>query len=118
MRLEDTASSCPTRPRPISFANVIASACTRFPVMKRAGKATRIQQLIEARAWNDAALALVELELPSTGRFVAYSTRMANGTARFPGSPIYLWRSMILQPQVTKRCLWRCWLRSLKLAAR
>jgi hypothetical protein len=45
--------------------NVIADACTRLPVLKRAGKAARINQLIEAGAWNDAALALVELELPA-----------------------------------------------------
>jgi len=33
--------------------------------MKRAGKAARIAQLIEAGAWDDAALALIELELPA-----------------------------------------------------
>jgi hypothetical protein len=36
-------------------------ACTRLP----AGKAARIDQLIDAGAWNDAALALIELELPA-----------------------------------------------------
>ena len=46
------------------ISNVIADACTRLPVMKRAGKAARIDQLIEAGAWSDAALALIELELP------------------------------------------------------
>src|SRR6476660_9094164 len=50
---------------PDLISNVIAGACTRFPVMKRAGKSARIEQLIEARAWNDAALALVELEQPA-----------------------------------------------------
>jgi len=48
---------------PDLISNVIAD--TRFPVMKKAGKSARIEQLIEARAWNDAALALVELELPA-----------------------------------------------------
>jgi hypothetical protein len=33
--------------------------------MKRAGKAARIDQLIEAGAWIDAALALVDFELPA-----------------------------------------------------
>jgi hypothetical protein len=47
------------------ISNVIAGACTRLPVMKRAGKAARIDQLIEAGAWDDAALALIELELPA-----------------------------------------------------
>jgi len=33
-------------------------------VLHRAGMAARIDQLIEAGAWSDAALALIELELP------------------------------------------------------
>ena len=44
---------------------VIAEACTRLPVLTRVGKAARIDQLIEAGAWSDAALALIELELPA-----------------------------------------------------
>jgi hypothetical protein len=44
------------------FAKVIASACTRIPV---AGRATRIGKLIEAGAWTEAALAMIELELPA-----------------------------------------------------
>ena len=44
---------------------VIADACTRLPVLHRAGMAARIDQLIEAGAWSDAALALIELELPA-----------------------------------------------------
>jgi hypothetical protein len=51
-------------PTPDLISNVIASACKRFPVMKRAGKAARIDQLIEAGAWSDAVLALIELDLP------------------------------------------------------
>jgi hypothetical protein len=43
------------------ISNVIVHACTRIP----AEKAARIDQLIEAGAWSDAALALVELELPA-----------------------------------------------------
>ena len=44
---------------------VIADACTRLPMLHRAGMAARIDQLIEAGAWSDAALALIELELPA-----------------------------------------------------
>jgi hypothetical protein len=47
------------------FAKVIASACTRIPVVGKTGKATRIGKLIEANAWTEAALAMVELELPA-----------------------------------------------------
>ena len=50
---------------PDLISNVIADACTRLPVLKRAGKAARIDQSIEAGAWSDAALALIELELPA-----------------------------------------------------
>jgi hypothetical protein len=44
---------------------VIADACIRLPVLNKAGKAARIDQLINAGAWSDAALALIELELPA-----------------------------------------------------
>lgn len=46
------------------FANIIDSVCTRLPIPTNAGKATRIQQLIEAGAQIDAALALIEIEIP------------------------------------------------------
>ena len=48
-----------------SISNVIADACTRLPALSKAGKAARIDQLIEACAWSDAALALIEFELPT-----------------------------------------------------
>jgi hypothetical protein len=46
------------------FANVINRACTRIPILAKAGKTARIRQLIEAGAQVDAVLALIELELP------------------------------------------------------
>jgi len=47
-------------------SNDVADAGTRIPVLNKAGKATRrLDQLIEAGAWSDAALALIELELPA-----------------------------------------------------
>jgi hypothetical protein len=46
------------------LANVINGACTRIPVLAKAGKTARIRQLIEAGAQVDAMLALIELELP------------------------------------------------------
>jgi hypothetical protein len=46
-------------------SNVVADACTRIPVLNKAEEASRrLDQLIEAGAWSDAALALIELELP------------------------------------------------------
>jgi hypothetical protein len=50
---------------PDLVSNVVADACTRIPVLNKAGKAAWIDQLIKAGAWSDAALALIELELPA-----------------------------------------------------
>jgi hypothetical protein len=47
------------------ISNVVADACTRLPILNKGGKAARLDQLIEAGAWSDAALALIELELPA-----------------------------------------------------
>jgi hypothetical protein len=47
------------------ISNVVVDACRRLPVLIKAGKAARLDQLIEAGAWSDAALALIELELPA-----------------------------------------------------
>jgi hypothetical protein len=46
------------------ISTVMAEACSRLPVLRSAGKTARVDRLIEAGAWNDAALALIELELP------------------------------------------------------
>ena len=46
---------------PDLVSNVIVDACTRLPAVN----ATRVDQLIEVGAWTDAALALIELELPA-----------------------------------------------------
>jgi hypothetical protein len=45
------------------ISDVIAQACLRFAAHGAAAKAT-VNRLIESRAWTDATLALVELELP------------------------------------------------------
>ena len=50
---------------PSLISNVIADTCIRLPVLTRAGKAGRIDQLIKAGAWTDAVLALTEFELPA-----------------------------------------------------
>ena len=47
------------------FANIIGSACSRIPILSKSGKAAKIDRLIESEAWTDAALALIELELPA-----------------------------------------------------
>jgi hypothetical protein len=46
------------------FADVIANACPRTLALLEMRKAARLKQLIDAEAWTDAALALLEFELP------------------------------------------------------
>jgi hypothetical protein len=43
---------------------IVGAACRRFPSMGQADKTARIEQLIASEAWTDAALALIDLELP------------------------------------------------------
>jgi hypothetical protein len=47
------------------FDKILAGACVRIPALSPSGKAERIDRLIAAGAWTDAALALVALELPA-----------------------------------------------------
>jgi len=63
-RLDEELRVAP-QPAPGLFGKIIGSACTRIPVLSRSGKTNRIDRLIEAGAWTDAALALIELELPA-----------------------------------------------------
>jgi hypothetical protein len=49
---------------PDLMSKVVAAACTRRSLPVCAAKAAVIDRLIEAEAWTEAALALVELELP------------------------------------------------------
>jgi hypothetical protein len=49
---------------PDLMARVIAQACVRLPALHVASNARRIRRLVESRAYTDAALALIELELP------------------------------------------------------
>jgi hypothetical protein len=46
------------------LSDIINETCSRFPLLNRTEKAARIRRLIESAAWADAALALIELELP------------------------------------------------------
>jgi hypothetical protein len=46
------------------ISEVIGETCRRFPSAGQTGKTARIERLIETGAWTDAALALIDLELP------------------------------------------------------
>ena len=45
-------------------SEVIGEACRRFPPIRRTEKAARLERLIQSGGWTDAALALIDLELP------------------------------------------------------
>lgn len=49
---------------PALISHVIADACVRLAALGRIEKARRLNRLIEAGAWTEVALALIELELP------------------------------------------------------
>ncbi|KYG23975.1 hypothetical protein SE92_30110 [Bradyrhizobium sp. AT1] len=55
------AADAMTRPL---MLDVITCACRRLPLLGQNEKTARLTQLIQAQAWTDAALALLELELP------------------------------------------------------
>jgi hypothetical protein len=46
------------------FCEVIGETCRRFPSADKTEKTARIESLIDSAAWTDAALALIDLELP------------------------------------------------------
>lgn len=46
------------------FSDVMA-ICARAALLAKAGKTGRLNGLVEAEAWTDAALALIELEMPN-----------------------------------------------------
>src|SRR6201996_640511 len=46
------------------IAEVIAGACRRYPSLGQSEKTARLERLIHSGAWTDAALALLDLELP------------------------------------------------------
>jgi hypothetical protein len=49
---------------PELMSRVIGEACRRFTSTGQSDRTARIARLIQAEAWTDAALALIELELP------------------------------------------------------
>jgi hypothetical protein len=46
------------------MAEIIDTACRRFPSSGRGEETARIEQLIRSEAWTDAALEFIDLELP------------------------------------------------------
>ena len=63
-RLDEELRFAP-QPTPDLFAKIIGGACSRIAVLGKSAKAAQIDRLIKSSAWTDAALALLELELPA-----------------------------------------------------
>jgi len=55
--------AAPAMTRPL-MADVIDKVCRRVASLGQSERTTRLMRLIDAEAWTDAALALLELELP------------------------------------------------------
>lgn len=49
---------------PEFMAEIISQTCRRFPSLGQSAKTARVERLIQSGAWTDAALALIDLELP------------------------------------------------------
>ena len=46
------------------MSEILAETCVGSPSVRRRGESARLERLIQSGAWTDAALALIELELP------------------------------------------------------
>ncbi len=46
------------------FTAICIASCKRLPAMRRTAEAQRLDRLVAAHAWTDAALALIAIELP------------------------------------------------------
>jgi hypothetical protein len=46
------------------MVDIIGQTCRRFPSVGQSGKTAQVERLIQSGAWTDAALALIDLELP------------------------------------------------------
>ena len=97
---------------PDLISNVIVDACTRLLAVN----ATRVDQLIEVGAWTDAALALIELELPAwkLRRLIYEEGAWFCSLSREPNLPVEFDDTADAS---TRCCLWRSWVRSLKRGA-
>jgi hypothetical protein len=79
-------------PVPTVFAKVISGACCRLPNLSRPGGMARLDRLIAAGAWADAALVLIELELPawSLRRLIREDDEWFCSLSRQPNVPVAL----------------------------
>src|SRR5690349_17356153 len=77
---------------PHLMSRIVEGACTRLATMTRAGRTVRHDRLVRAEAWTDAALSLIELELPMwrPRRLICDDGEWTCELSRHPGIPIEL----------------------------
>src|SRR5437667_6105499 len=46
------------------LSDIVHTTCQRLPSANQNARAARVERLIQSQAWTDAALALIDLELP------------------------------------------------------
>jgi len=80
------------RPTPELFSRLAAAACPRVAALKGTGLAVSIDRLIAAEAWTDAAIAHIELEIPSwkIRRLVREGDEWRCALSRQPNLPMEL----------------------------
>jgi hypothetical protein len=61
--LSQRLRTAPAMSRPLML-DIIDNACRRFPSLGQSERTARLMRLIDAEAWTDATLTLMELELP------------------------------------------------------
>ncbi|WP_431204863.1 hypothetical protein ACQ86E_07465 [Bradyrhizobium betae] len=61
--LSQQLRAVPAMTRPLMLG-IIDNACRRFPSLGQSERTVRVMRLVDAEAWADAALALIDLELP------------------------------------------------------
>ena len=90
-RLDEAVRFAP-QPTHGLVSKIIAGACSRIPLLSKAGKAAGIDRLVESSAWVDAALALIELELPGwrVRRLICEDGQWHCSLSRQPNLPIAL----------------------------
>jgi len=88
----DEAVRCVPRPTLGLITKIIAGACSRIPVLSKAGKSAALLRLVESEAWADAALTLIELELPGwkLRRLICEDGQWLCSLSRHPNLPIAL----------------------------
>ena len=90
-RLDEAVRFAP-QPTHDLVAKILAGACSRIPVLNKAGKAAGIDRLVESGAWADAALTVIALELPdwTLRRLIREDGQWHCSLSRQPNLPIDL----------------------------